>query len=92
MDGHVYGPVNDVVQSARLLSGLDGCTVAWLLVLVFIVKEIWRMRKEYKHQEEWQKIRNAQITEHVATTEVMRQVVTELAAVKMVVSQIAFKE
>lgn len=92
MSEHGFGPVNQAVESAKLLSGLDSCTIAWLIALAFLGRDAWKLKKEYRNQKEWQDIRNSQIAEQTAKTEVLRQLVSEVSSMKMIVSKLSLKE
>ena len=99
MELHVFGPVNKAVETAKLLGGLDSCTIWALIAGGLIAKEVWTTRKEIeiKKQEQetqkgWQDIRNRQIASETAQTEVMKHMTEEIVGMKMLITKYLIKE
>ena len=92
MSDPVFGPVNQAVQSAKLLSGLDSCTIYALISFLSLGYIAWSKKKEMDNNQGWQDIRNKQIASEVSQTEVMKQLVTEVANMKMMLTKYLIKD
>lgn len=92
MTDHVYGPVNEAVQSARLLSGLDACSLWALIACVMLVREWWKNKKEFENQAAWRKIREDQIIAQIADTEATRAQTEKIATMNLLLTKYLIKE
>lgn len=75
--------IDKAIEAARQLSALDSCTIWALLTYSSLGYIFWSKKKEMDSQKGWQEIRNKQIASEVAQTEVMRQLVSEISSMKM---------
>lgn len=92
MEPHVYGPVNTAVASAKLLGGLDSCTIWALFSLCLIGERAWKERKDIENNDKWRLIREGQIASEVAQTEVLRRQTEEIVGMKLMLTKLTVKE
>lgn len=92
MEAHVYGPVGNAVASAKLLGGLDSCTIWALLSLCLIAYVAWKTKRELDNNEKWRLIREKQIEGEAAQTEVLRQLTSQFLEMKMLLTKFIVKE
>lgn len=79
--------IKHLIEQAKQLAEVDTCTLWALISLGLILRQVWRDKKEFESQEGWRGIRNQQIASETAQTEVMRQLVSEVSSMKMLLAK-----
>lgn len=81
-----------ILKSVKDLTALSSCDI-WALIAFSALAYIWWQRKEeFKSQEGWRGIREKQIASETAQTEVQRELIEEVASLKMVIVKHLIRE
>lgn len=92
MNEQVYGPLNQTVGFARVLSGLDSCTIWALIAFCSLLYIWWDRNKQFKINDAWRLIREQQIASEAAQTEVLKRQTEEIVSMKMLITKFLVKE
>lgn len=92
MDAHILGPVNQGIEASNSLAGMSSCAIWAGLSLLEFLLICWALRKHFKSNDDWRKIREQQIASEAAQTEVLKRQTEEIVSLKMIITKFLVKE
>lgn len=92
MNGEVFGPVNQGIETANSMAEMSSCAIWAALALFMFLYLVWKTRSEIITSGKWRVIREQQIASETAQTEVLRRQTEEIVSMKMMLTKLTTRE